>query len=111
MLSVASRNKILTLIFILFVSLVASLFSKSLGQEHMALGDYPGVHSDKSNNVPREVIETSGPKNIESKNIESKNNDDTPMKPSTYGNLSQGWSGFGQDIRTGSSSSGSGSGK
>lgn len=106
MFSVASRNKILTLVFILFVSLVASLFSKSLGQEHMALGDYPGVHSDKSNNVPQEVIETSGPKNIESKNIE-----DIPAKSSTYGNLSQGWSGFGQDIGTSSSSSASGSGK
>jgi hypothetical protein len=85
MFSVASRNKILTLIFILFVSLVASLFSKILGQEHMALGDYPDVHSDKSNNVPQEVIDTSGPG---TKNIASK--PEVPIKSSTYGNLSWG---------------------
>jgi hypothetical protein len=59
--------------------------------EHMALGDYPGVHSDKSNNVPREVIETSGPKNTE-----SSKKDEVPAKSSTYGNLSQEWSGLGR---------------
>jgi len=59
--------------------------------EHMALGDYPGVHYDKSNNVPQEVIDTSGPKNTE-----PSKKDEVPAKPSTYGNLSQGWSGLGR---------------
>ena len=75
-------NKILTLLIILLASLIASFV---VSRESMAPGDYPGVHYDKSNAVPEEVL--------------TSKNGDIPDKPNIYGNLSWGWSGFGEKVK------------
>ena len=76
----------LNTIFILLSILFVLLFVSS-SREPMMLGDYPGVHHDKSNAIPTDFGK----------------DDDVPMKPTIYGRLSWGWSGFGGNIGSGSS--------